>query len=48
MNNEDDALLMKMAREIFTDEELEEILLFEEENEIDLDDILADEIDYDL
>lgn len=39
---------MEIAHDIFTQEEIDEILGFEEENEIDLDDILADEIDYDL
>ena len=38
----DEELSMRIAREIFTKEELEEILLFEEENEIDLDDILKE------
>lgn len=50
MSDEDNATLMRMAREIFTPEELEEILLFEEENEIDMDfddlfDDLGDELD---
>lgn len=35
----DEELSMRIAREIFTEEELEEILLFEEENEIDMDDL---------
>ena len=35
----DEELSMRIAREIFTQEELEEILLFEEENEIDMDDL---------
>lgn len=41
----DEELSMRIAREIFTPEELEEILLFEEENEIDLDDILDGDIE---
>jgi hypothetical protein len=40
MTKYDEELSMRIAREIFTQEELEEILLFEEENEIDLDDLL--------
>lgn len=38
----DEELSMRIAREIFTEEELEEILLFEEENEIDMDDLEYD------
>lgn len=37
MSIDDEVLLMRMAREIFTDEELDEILSFEETNDIDLD-----------
>ena len=39
---------MAIAHDIFTQEEIDEILDFEEENEIDLDDLFADDIDYDL
>lgn len=45
MSVDDEVMLMRMAREIFTDEELEEILLFEEENDIDID---YDELMHDL
>lgn len=42
---DDEVTLMQIAREIFTNEELEEILLFEESNEIDLDmsEVLGDD-----
>jgi hypothetical protein len=39
MTKYDEELSMRIAREIFTQKELEEILLFEEENEIDMDDL---------
>lgn len=47
MSIDDQVMLMRMAREIFTDEELDEILTLEDELDIDidLDDILADEGD---
>lgn len=47
MSIDDEVMLMKMARDIFTDEELDEILSLEEELDIDidLDEILDDEGD---
>jgi hypothetical protein len=47
MSIDDEVMLMKMARDIFTDEELDEILTLEEELDIDidLDDIFDDEGD---
>jgi len=37
MTIQDEAMLLRMAREIFTEEEIDEILTFEDENDIDLD-----------
>lgn len=50
MSYELDDEAMEIAREIFTQDELEDILYIEEQAgvDIDLDDILADDIDYDL
>lgn len=47
MKQELDAEALRLAREIFTQEELEEILYIENSNDIDidLDEILADEGD---
>jgi len=47
MNHRIDEEAMRLAREIFTQEELEEILYIENSNDIDidLDEILADEGD---
>jgi len=36
MSIQDEVLLMRMAREIFSEEEIDEILTFEDENDIDL------------
>ena len=37
MTIQDEVMLLRMAREIFTEEEIDEILTFEDENDIDLD-----------
>lgn len=49
MTIQDEAMLLRMAREIFTEEEIDEILTFEDENDIDLnlDEILEWDDEYD-
>lgn len=37
MSIDDEVMLLRMAREIFTEEEIDEILTIEAENDIDLD-----------
>lgn len=43
MSKAHDELSMRIAKEIFSKEELDEILLFEEENDIDMDDLESED-----